>query len=60
MEKKYLTMSDAAEILNVSLSKVKKMCLAGEIPSIKIGKSRRIDPVEFQKYLQSLSGSKEQ
>lgn len=60
MEKQYLKMHDVAEILNISLSKVKQMCLSGEIPSFKIGKSRRIDPVEFQKYLESISGSKKQ
>lgn len=40
--KPLLTYKTAAEILGCSASKVQKMCLAGEIPILKLGNETRI------------------
>ncbi len=45
MQKRLLTVSEAAHIMGVSRSLLYQRVLSGEIPSVKIGRARRI-PVE--------------
>lgn len=47
-----LTMKETAELLNVSLSMVKKLCAKGKLePTVKIGTSRRIKRSIVQKVI---------
>ncbi len=44
---------DVAEILNISRSKTYHLMQLGEIPTVQIGKCRRIRPEDFIKYIES-------
>lgn len=50
---KLYTYKTAAEVLDCSASKVQKMCLAGEIPIIKVGNETRIDERDLDRWIQS-------
>lgn len=47
-----LTYKTAAAILDCSASKVQKMCLAGEIPIIKVGSETRIMESDLRAWMQ--------
>jgi len=49
---RYLKPSKIAESLNVSRAVVHELLNKGEIPSIRIGKMRRIKERDFQAYLE--------
>jgi len=48
---KLLTYKTAAEILDCSASKVQKMCLAGEIPILKVGNETRIREEDLKSWI---------
>jgi len=52
MEKEFCTMREAADSLSLSLRKIANMVALGELPSILIGRSRRI-PTEAIKRLRA-------
>lgn len=49
------TVDEAAEQLRVGRSTVQKLLNAGELPSVKIGRCRRIRAADLQQYLKNLS-----
>lgn len=54
MEKKYMTVKEVAEVLQLSESKVKQLCTSKELPSFKVGAQWRVDPTDLHDYIQSL------
>jgi excisionase family DNA binding protein len=48
-----LTAKQVAEILNISKSKAYHFMQLGEIPTVRIGKSRRVRPEDLIKYIES-------
>ena len=48
-----LKAKDVAEILNLSRSKTYHLMQIGEIPTVRIGKSRRVRPEDLIKYIES-------
>ena len=48
-----LTTRQASEILNVCQRTVESLVASGDLPSIKIGASRRIDPAELREWIVS-------
>jgi excisionase family DNA binding protein len=48
-----LNAKQVAEILNISKSKVYHFMQLGEIPTVRIGKSRRVRPEDLIKYIES-------
>lgn len=50
----FLTVDDVARRLNVSKSTIERRVRSGEIPSVKIGRLRRIRIEDLEKYEQSL------
>lgn len=46
-----LSVADVAGVLQTTSGQVRKMIAAGELPSIKIGKSVRFDPQVFSDWL---------
>ena len=44
---------DIAEILNISRSKAYHLMQIGEIPTVQIGKCRRVRPEDLIKYIES-------
>ncbi len=48
---KLLSYKAAAEILDCSPSKVQKMCLAGEIPIVKVGNETRIREEDLKAWI---------
>ena len=41
--RRWLTIAQAAELLSLHAKTVSALCLRGELPSVKIGGSRRVD-----------------
>ena len=48
-----LNAQQVAEILNLSKSKTYRFMQLGEIPTVRIGKSRRVRPEDLIKYIES-------
>ena len=48
-----LNAKQVAEILNISKSKTYRFMQLGEIPTVRIGKSRRVRPEDLIKYIES-------
>jgi excisionase family DNA binding protein len=46
-----LSLSEVAERLNISLITVRRLIERGELPSLKIGKVRRVKPADLEAYL---------
>jgi excisionase family DNA binding protein len=54
VEKKCMSPEDFGKYLDVSVATIKRMCIAGELPHIRIGQRIiRIDPVEAIKSMTS-------
>lgn len=55
MATRFLTLSDVAEILNLTPSASRALVTSGELPAIQVGGKRawRIDEAELEKYIQS-------
>lgn len=55
MATRFLTLSDIAEILNLTPSASRALVTSGEIPAIQVGGKRawRIDEAELEKYIQN-------
>lgn len=51
LEKRYMTVLEASEVLQVSEATVKKLCAAGVLPSFKVGRLWRIDPNDLHDYI---------
>jgi excisionase family DNA binding protein len=56
MEKILLTPEEAAEVLNISRTKLFELLQAQALRSVKIGKSRRIPTDAVREYVAALSG----
>lgn len=54
VEKMLLTVSEAAAALGMGRSFVYQLVTTGELPSVKLGKNRRVPVVELEKYVQRL------
>ena len=48
-----LNAKQVAEILNISKSKAYRFMQLGEIPTVRIGKSRRVRPEDLIKYIEN-------
>jgi excisionase family DNA binding protein len=48
-----LTAKQVADILNISKSKAYQFMQLGEIPTVRIGKSRRVRPEDLIKYIEN-------
>lgn len=55
MATRFLTLSDVAEILNLTPSASRALVTSGELPAIQVGGKRawRVDEAELEKYIQS-------
>lgn len=53
MAKKPLTTADAAEILRVSPSRVRQLCLAGELDAERFGRDWAINPASVARYVRA-------
>ena len=53
-----LTPPEVAKRLTVSQSVVRRLARSGELPSLKIGGSRRFDPADVDAYVNAQKGSK--
>ena len=51
MERLLFRVEEAAEIVGLSRSKTYELVLCGEIPSIKVGRSRRISRVQLEQWI---------
>lgn len=49
----YLTPKEVAELLKLSLSMVYKLLREGDLPHVRIGRSRRIRREDLEKYIQT-------
>ena len=49
-----LTLRDVKALLNVGHAKVSDLVLSGELPSLKIGKSRRVKLVDLTTFIEEL------
>ena len=50
---KLLTVQDVADILNIGRSTMYQLVQRGEIPSVQIGSTRRIRPVDLRNFIES-------
>jgi excisionase family DNA binding protein len=48
-----LNAKQVAEILNISKSRIYTLMQRGETPTVRIGKSRRVQPEDLIKYIES-------
>jgi len=53
MEKKFLTIREAAELISFSVPAIKKMIAAGKIPCYKVGGKRLFDRDELIEWVKS-------
>jgi excisionase family DNA binding protein len=51
------TVKQAAALMSLSVSKVEKLVASGELPSIKVGRSRRIRTAAIEEFLSERSES---
>ena len=49
-----LTMKDVEARLQLGHTKVQELVISGKLPSLKIGKSRRVRRIDLDKFLESL------
>jgi len=49
--KKWLTMQQVADALEVHHSTVSRMVKRGDLPAVKVGKQYRIDPAQLEAYI---------
>lgn len=49
----FFSMKELARYLNISERTVHQLIASGELPTYKVGGSRRIDPVDVDRYLAS-------
>lgn len=54
----YLTIKEVASTLRVSTVTVNRYINSGAIPAVKVGSTRRIDSVDFDKFLSESKESK--
>lgn len=54
MERLMLTVPEVAQALNIKRTTVYELMRRGDIPSVKIGKSRRIHRQQFDAYVEQL------
>ena len=52
MTRRYITVREAAELLSLSEKSCYKMAIRGDIPSIRIGRARRVDLLRLEKMLE--------
>lgn len=52
MEKRYLTPKETSEMLGVNVFTIYAWALRNEIPSYKLGRLRRFDRIEIEKWVQ--------
>lgn len=52
-----LSPAEAAQALGLSRTRIYELILSGEIPSAKIGRSRRIRHVDLEEYLERMVGA---
>lgn len=50
VRREYLTAEEAAQMLGVAVTIIRKLARAGEIPGYKFGKLWRFDPAELRAY----------
>ena len=50
---KLLTAQEGADILNIGVSTMYQLIQHGEIPSVQIGSTRRIRPVDLRNFIES-------
>jgi len=56
LERRWLTVKEAGQYLNLSPKTISDFCLRGLIPSIKLGHSRRIDLKALEAKLERQAG----
>ena len=54
MERVLLSIPEAGQVLHLGETKVKQLVMRGELPSVKIGKSRRIPATAICSYVERL------
>jgi excisionase family DNA binding protein len=53
MDKKFITLSDAINLLSLSRQTINRFIVRGEIPNYKVGKRRLFDPEELVEWVKS-------
>lgn len=56
MERILLSIPEAGQVLHLGETKIKQLVMRGELPSVKIGKSRRIPATAISSYVDRLIG----
>ena len=56
MERVLLSIPEAGQVLHLGETKIKQLVVRGELPSVKIGKSRRIPVIAIRSYVERLVG----
>ena len=59
ISRRWVSCRECAEYLGLSAKHVSELCLRGEIPSVKIGGSRRIDLKAFEAGIEKQLASRE-
>ncbi|MCE0486488.1 helix-turn-helix domain-containing protein [Ornithinimicrobium sediminis] len=56
MERRFLTLTDVSEILNVTMAQTKALVRSGDLPAIKIGGrgAWRVEQSELEAYIQRM------
>jgi len=60
METAFLTVAEAAAVIKVGRSKTYQMVRSGELPSVKIGRSRRVPARKLQDWIERKTDESEQ
>jgi excisionase family DNA binding protein len=58
MDKKFITLSEAMNLLSLSRQTINRFIVRGEIPNYKVGKRRLFDPEELVEWVKSHKGDK--
>jgi len=53
MDKKFITLSEAMNLLSLSRQTINRFIIRGEIPNYKVGKRRLFDPEELVEWVKS-------
>jgi len=53
LPRRYISVSEAASYIGIAVKTCYELCLRGEIPSVKIGRSRRVDLKSLEAKLQT-------
>jgi excisionase family DNA binding protein len=48
-----LTLPEAAQVLAISLTQVRRFVRSGQLPAVRLARSIRIDPQELEKFIMS-------